>query len=75
MALVGLLYAVIVSALLFGQFKVVQRALRQREAGIGRFTYALPAAPAGFWLMLALEVAGLLAVLLYFAGALAVVLQ
>ena len=70
MELVGLFYAVIVGALLFGQFKVVKRALRQQAAGMGRFTFALDEAPVGFWLMLALEVAGLLAVLLYFVGAL-----
>ncbi|MXO73086.1 hypothetical protein [Alteraurantiacibacter buctensis] len=75
MELIGLFYAVIVGALLFGQCKVVNCALRQRTAGMGRFTYELNEAPVGFWLMLALEVAGLLAVLLYFVGALVAIIQ
>ncbi|MCR2833000.1 hypothetical protein [Parerythrobacter lacustris] len=69
-ALLGLFYAVLVGALLVGQWKVVSRAIRQRQAGLGRFTYARTEAPFGFWTMLILETVGLLAVALYTLGAL-----
>jgi len=71
----GLFYAMIAGALLLGQVKVVRRALSQKMAGLGRFTYSLSEAPTGFWVMLVLEIAGMLAVALYFVGALAVVLK
>lgn len=73
--LFGLFYAVLVGALLFGQARVVRRAVTERTAGVGRFSYELAKAPAGFWVMLILETIGLLAVVIYCVSALAVVVM
>ena len=71
--LFGLLYTVLIGALLRGQAHVVMRAVRKRTAGVGRFTYELHKAPVGFWIALLLETIGLLAVVTYLISALIVV--
>lgn len=73
--LFGLIFAAIIGALFFGQFKVVRRAFRQRTAGMGRFTYVREESPTGFWIVLAFEIAALMLVALYFAAALGILIK
>jgi hypothetical protein len=73
--LFGLLYAAVILALLIGQFKVVRRAMNSKTAGIGRFTYSQEEAPIGFWVLITLEIVGLMVATLYVAGALGVLLK
>ncbi len=69
------LFFSIILALVFGQFKVVNRAWREQKAGIGRFTYAKNDAPIGFWFVLGVESAFLVFAILYLIGTLGVVVQ
>lgn len=67
---IALFYLLLCVALAAGQFRVILRAVRKREAGIGRFTYRRDTQAFGFWAMLVLEIAGLAIVLIYVLGAL-----
>ncbi|MWV29188.1 hypothetical protein [Aurantiacibacter rhizosphaerae] len=73
--LFGLIYAAVIGALFFGQFKVVRRALQQRVAGMGRFTFPREESPIGFWIVLGIEIAALMLASLYFAAALGILLK
>lgn len=65
MVLFTLLSFAILIALIVGQFKIASRALHERKAGIGRFTYSFDDAPVAFALVLLLEWIGLIVVLVY----------
>ena len=71
----ALLYIAFAAALVVGQAKILAKAFRFRQAGIGRFTYSLDERPIRFWGMLLLETAGLLIVALYLLGTLGILVR
>ncbi len=70
-----LLYLGLIVALAVGQAKVIMIAVRNRRAGIRRFTYQLNEHPIGFWTMLILETIGFLIVWVYLLVALSVLVS
>jgi len=74
MALLALLYLAVIAALCAGQVKVIRKAMQQRQAGLGRFTYELSVQPLGFWTILTLEIVGLAVVIAYLFGAVGAIL-
>ena len=65
MVLYALLAFAILIALVVGQFRIASRALHERKAGMGRFTYSFEKSPIAFMLVLILEWVGLAFVFAY----------
>lgn len=55
----------IVIAMAAGQFRIASRALHERKAGMGRFTYSFEDSPKAFIVVLILEWVGLVVVFAY----------
>ena len=74
MVLYALLAFAILIALVVGQFRIASRALHERKAGIGRFTYSFEESPKAFIAVLILEWLGLVFVFAYLLALVAGVL-
>ena len=65
MVVYSLLAFAILIALVVGQFRIASRALHERRAGMGRFTYSFADSPKAFIAVLILEWVGLVVVFAY----------
>ena len=65
MVLFTLLAFAIILAMFVGQFRVARRALHERKAGVGQFTYSLDESPKAFIAKLVLVWLGLVIVFAY----------